>query len=128
MLNSVDGQVSYWLIVTILLISIVVGIIIDSFGKLRDFRTHVQKLSTSRCFVCGIERSVFERGANGFDDHIRRDHSSFAYLFLLLYLMEKPAEEHSGLETYVWRKLCEDDPSFFPRGSLCLERKKREAL
>ena len=121
-------DVSYWLFVTILLISIVTGIIVDTFAQMRDKRSECLKLCSTRCFVCGVDRSVFEREGGGFETHIRSEHWNWSYLFLWLYLIEKPADEHTGLEHYVWRRLCEDDPRFFPVGSaICLERGRRRA-
>lgn len=31
------------------------------------------------CFVCNIERGEFDRGADGFQAHIKRDHNMWAY-------------------------------------------------
>ena len=33
----------------------------------------------SKCFICNIERGEFDRGAEGFENHIKRDHNMWAY-------------------------------------------------
>lgn len=49
-------DVSYWLVITVLLLNIVSGIIIDTFGELRDLRSAIEKDMETKCFICGIER------------------------------------------------------------------------
>ena len=37
--------------------------------------------TAARCFVCTLERSVFEMYGNGFDAHTKEEHNPMAYMF-----------------------------------------------
>ena len=41
--------------------SIIFGIIIDTFAELREKKEAVDEMITGRCFICGIERFVFDQ-------------------------------------------------------------------
>ena len=84
------------------MLNIVSGIIIDTFGELRDLRSAIDKDMESKCFICGIESTQFQRYGNGFDTHVREEHNMWQYVFLQQYLAEKEKSEFTGQESYVW--------------------------
>lgn len=75
-------DVSFVSIITILFLTLLFGIIIDSFAALRDKRNDLLKDMNSICkflliekgFICGINRKEFDKNADGFKVHIDRDH------------------------------------------------------
>ena len=72
-------QFTYFVIVIVVLCQIIFGMIIDSFGELRTTRAQNKKLMENTCFICGEERSSFEKGrdaTNGFQRHVAADHNS----------------------------------------------------
>lgn len=78
----------------------------------------------SRCFVCGLEVSTFERrgGGGGFQTHIRSEHNLWHFLFFLVRLQETPVTEYTGPEAFVAEALGRSDFGFLPVGrALALE-------
>ena len=64
-------------------------VFIDTFAELREKKEMVDEQVTGRCFICGIERFVFDQlshDVNGFEDHIKNHHNMWKYLFFLVYL------------------------------------------
>ncbi len=55
------------------------------------------------CYICGLERSQFEKDADGFTNHIERDHQAWNYIFFLYYLDNKDYTEMNGYENDVLR-------------------------
>lgn len=55
----------------------------------------------NRCFICGIERYTFDRQAEGFENHITKDHNLWHYLYFIMYLKIKEKTEYTGPEQYV---------------------------
>ena len=94
--------------------AVVFGIIIDTFGTLRDEEKDKRQDMTSRCFICGISREEFDRHGNGFVAHIKADHNMWQYLFLVVHLRSKEDTEMDGLESYVKNMLADDDHAWFP--------------
>ena len=72
------------------------GLIIDSFGELRDREETLTNEMATKCFICGQTKSTFDRVPHGFERHISREHNMAHYMFFLLYLIKKKESEFSG--------------------------------
>ena len=116
LLGRVVFDVSYWIIIVVMLLSIVSGIIIDTFGQLRDKKNSVDALLARRCFICGIDSNSFQRQGHGFDYHVRNEHNMWAYLFIRQYLREKDPRLYTGQERYLATMVREGDMSYMPMG------------
>ena len=92
---------SYWFVVCIILLNVIFGIIIDSFGELRHHRAMIQGKIDNECFICGIDRFTFDTKGNGFDTHVEVEHQKWNYLFMLVMLREKDSTEYNGWEQFV---------------------------
>jgi hypothetical protein len=80
-------DVLYFLVVLVVLLNVVFGIIIDTFGNLRNKK--IQRLidTTEKCFICGIDKQIFDRSSlqpNGFKTHITADHNMWNYLAFIV--------------------------------------------
>jgi len=115
---------AYFFIIIIIGLNIVFGIIIDTFGSLRE--EYNEKLNDMRsvCFICGLEAEVFEKYSEGFKVHIKGSHSMWNYLFYMIYIQEKDPNERNGPEDFVADCIEEQVIDFFPvRRSLELKGK-----
>jgi inositol 1,4,5-triphosphate receptor type 3 len=126
-MGNPDSKDVYWmrytfdilfhLIIIILLMSVLFGIIIDTFGKLRDERSELYDKINNSCYVCDQSRNRIELGGKGWSYHFQVEHSPFAYLAYLVRLKEVPEAERNGIESYVYKLSTETDSSFFPSTS-----------
>lgn len=114
----------FYLVVLIVLLNVVFGIIIDTFGSLRQAKLERQFDTTERCFICGIDKQIFDRSSdthNGFKRHIRNDHNMWNYLYFIFYIWEQDKDDDDGLEQYVRRCIARSDIQFFPMNkAMCL--------
>ena len=110
-------QILLFVIVVVILLNVVFGIIIDTFGELRGEKAAKKAHMENTCFICGIDRFTFETKGKGFDTHIRKDHNMWTYLAMMIHTFEKDPTEYNGWETYVASKLNAKDPSFMPRNT-----------
>jgi hypothetical protein len=111
-------DLSFFLLVTIVLLNVIFGIIIDTFGELRNLKDERIINTTQLCFICGISKQVFDRasdGPDGFKNHIRNDHNMWNYLCFILYLWEQDKDDDDGLEQFVRRCVEKEDISWFPQ-------------
>jgi hypothetical protein len=53
-------DLSFFIIIIVLLMNLVFGIIIDAFGDMRDQRRETEDDISNKCFICGINRLKFE--------------------------------------------------------------------
>lgn len=117
-----------FLILIILFLNIVFGIILDTFGELREKRDAIEEDQLGKCFICGLEQSAFDRvGSGGFENHHEFEHHMWDYLFYMHYVKLKPTDSHNGSEGYVKECMDNCEPNFFPVGrSLLLESARGE--
>eukprot|EP01060_Flectonema_neradi_P030314 TRINITY_DN4372_c6_g1_i1.p1 TRINITY_DN4372_c6_g1~~TRINITY_DN4372_c6_g1_i1.p1 ORF type:complete len:2743 (+),score=487.11 TRINITY_DN4372_c6_g1_i1:100-8328(+) len=114
----------FFVIVIVILLNIIFGIIIDTFAELRSEKQKIDDDIKTKCFICGIESSEFERHADGFDYHIKRDHNMWLYIYFIHHLRTKESSEFTGQESHVFDRMTEHDLSFFPTNrAICLQNK-----
>ena len=127
-------DLSFFLLITIVLLNIIFGIIIDTFGSLRDAKDELQKDKINICFICGIEKQVLDRASSepdGFKRHIEEDHNMWNYLYFIVFLQENDKDDDDGLEYYVRHCIDNDDITWFPLNKamkLAQESSKAETM
>lgn len=104
----------YFIVIIVVLLNVIFGIILDTFGELRDDRNQKSQDIASTCYICGQTRSTLELKASGWKNHFTGEHSPFAYLAFLIYLDNKPEIECNGIEKYVKEKKSRMDHTFVP--------------
>ncbi|EQC35631.1 hypothetical protein SDRG_06915 [Saprolegnia diclina VS20] len=122
-------DLSFFVLVIVLLLNIVFGITIDTFGELRTEANEKERLMKNQCFICGLSRDVFENHyteqgiSDGFAKHIASEHNMWNYLYFIVHLRAKDLTDCTGPEAYVKTLLEKDDHSWFPQGmAQCLTR------
>ena len=123
--NAVWLHLTFFLVVTVAMLNIIFGIIIDTFSGLRSDKNVRAYDTTETCFVCSLGRQVFDRAANspdGFKDHIKNDHHMWNYLYFIFFLWEQDKDDDDGLEYYVRHKIIQNEITWFPMSqAMCLD-------
>jgi inositol 1,4,5-triphosphate receptor type 1 len=110
--SRVTYDLFFFVIIIVLLLNIIFGIIIDTFGQLREDASERNRLITEYCFTCGIAKDVFDDigytkkdqkgpsggGSNTYTDHIKQEHNMWDYMFFLIYLKAKNPNDYFGIE------------------------------
>ena len=78
----------------------------------------------SKCFICGTPRSDLELYGKGWKYHFQSEHSPYAYLSFLVYLLDKDVADCSGVEKWAKEKLGKVDTTFLPCTSKLLAQRK----
>eukprot|EP01063_Lacrimia_lanifica_P013401 TRINITY_DN2003_c2_g3_i1.p1 TRINITY_DN2003_c2_g3~~TRINITY_DN2003_c2_g3_i1.p1 ORF type:complete len:3278 (+),score=1090.44 TRINITY_DN2003_c2_g3_i1:148-9834(+) len=119
-------ELLFFVMVIVILLNIIFGIIIDTFAELRAQRHSVEEDIHTKCFICGIEASEFDRHADGFQHHIKQDHNMWLYIFFLHHLRLKDAADFTGQESFVSQQVDAADLSFFPMNkALALDKTEK---
>ena len=118
-------NLSFYVLVIILLLSIIFGMIIDAFGEIRDDNTKTVYNMGNVCAVCGLERAEFEKYTD-FGQHRKVDHNIWSYVFYIAYLLDKQKNDKNSLteiENYVLDMYRTKNDDWLPIGrSITLER------
>lgn len=107
----------YLIIVLVLAINIIFGIIIDTFGNLRSQKNSRLAETIGKCFICNIDREVFDRaadGPDGFKIHVKRDHNMWNYMYFIFLIWEQDREDDDGLELYIRQCIEKNELAWFP--------------
>lgn len=121
----VTYDIAFFVLIIILLLNIIFGIIIDTFGSLREEQHEQHRLETSFCFICGIAKEEFDAralDATGtgtrpldFAGHVRVEHNMWDYLYFRIYLSLRDPNEYNGMESYIAALIADDDIGWIPK-------------
>jgi len=115
--NIIILHITYFLIVTIAMLNIIFGIIIDTFSSLRAQKNERDRDTTEVCFICGQSKQKFDRAANspdGFKNHIKNDHNMWSYLAFVFFVWKQDKDDDDGLEYYVRHRIAKNEITWFP--------------
>jgi hypothetical protein len=108
---------SYYIIITIGMLNLIAGVIITTFGQLRENKIRRMDDTVGVCFICGIDKQTFDRASDepdGFKTHIKVDHNIWNYLYFIFMLWEQDKDDDDGLEQYVRRAINANEITWFP--------------
>ena len=94
----------FFLVVSVCLMNMVFGIMIDTFATLRDEQMERNDQRLNYCFVCCHHRSAFDSQPK-FQRHRESEHNVLDYLYFIVAVLETDADERSGYETYVFEMI-----------------------
>jgi hypothetical protein len=116
----------FFLIIVVILMNIFFGIIIDTFGKLRNLKVEREADEANKCFICGVEEHYFLKHATniadgssaneGFKHHRRQTHDMWNYLYFAMKIWQQPRDLDNSVEMHVRSCMERGDISWFPIG------------
>lgn len=122
---------SFYIVVSVILLNIIFGIIIDTFSGLRSDKLVRLDDTKNICFICGIDRQTFDRAStepDGFNHHVKNDHNLWNYLFFIFLIWEQDKDDDDGLELYVRNVVEASELYWFPiNKAMCLDLGASEA-
>lgn len=98
------------------MLNVLFGQIIDRFATLRDDKSTKEEDMHGRCFICNLERLLFDKFCDGgFQGHIKKDHNMWMYVFYIAHLDAVDTSDHNGIESYVQSLREQSDNKWLPR-------------
>jgi len=104
---------AFYVIIVVILLNIIFGIIIDTFGALRDESQSRKEHLLNYCFVCNLSQSKLD---SAFEWHCNNEHNLWDYLYFIFYLRARDHTLYTGPEQRVAQMLKTSDIGFFPVG------------
>jgi len=112
--TKVIWELSFFVLINIIFLNLLLGIIIETFALLRDKKEHIDRDMSSKCYICDLERWKLDKNGKGFLNHIKYNHHLWNYVYYLYLLKEKDPTEFNGIESYIHSKLKNKNISWFP--------------
>ena len=107
----------FWLIEAIML-KIVYGIILDSFGELREAHNLIEKDMANNCFICNVEKDECEKNNISFKEHCEEVHNVWDYAFYMITLRMKDPSTLNAVNSRNRQKILEKRVDWLPDSSL----------
>jgi hypothetical protein len=116
-------DVLFFIIYTIVVFNMVAGIIIDTFGSLRDDKMFRKDKLDNYVFISGLNRSELDHAAVqlgdmdlGFDHYRKKRQNTWAYMAWIFHLNMKQREKMTGPEQYCIEMLEKNTTCWIPVG------------
>ena len=109
------------MIITILLLNLIFGIILDTFSSMRERASDQLEKRSNRCIICGLQRQRFEvfndigSHCGGWEKHYKEEHNVWHYFFFVVHLRTKQYTEFTGIEKEVNDMILKSNLSWIPR-------------
>uniref|UniRef100_A0A915CC30 Inositol 1,4,5-trisphosphate receptor n=2 Tax=Parascaris univalens TaxID=6257 RepID=A0A915CC30_PARUN len=108
-------DMAFFIVLIVIVLNLVFGVIIDTFGDLRAERNEKDDILKNTCFICGLERGRFDNKSVTFEEHRSSEHNLYHYLYFIVWLQVKDETEFTGPESYVAECIKERNNDWFPR-------------
>merc|ERR1711924_172357 len=127
-------DLAFFVLITVCMLNIVFGIMVDTFAELRTAKEELQSIMNNRCFICGMSRYELDQKTSdehaGFKQHIRDEHHLWMYLYYIVHIRITDPCDYNGVETFV-SNMCKAEKqsriSWFPlHRALCINDGKGE--
>lgn len=106
-------NITYVILINLVLQSIISGLIIDTFSQLREENEATLRDIGDKCFICSITKDDFEQNEISFDLHIKEEHNMWHYLWFQIYLDSKDELTYSSVENYAAEEFSEKSVSSY---------------
>lgn len=107
-------DLTFMIIILIILLNIVFGIIIDTFGDMRNARDEWNNYINNTCILCDLTKAEIDSNGEGYYTHINRSHSIEDYVHFLIYIKNRNLNDCDGIEQTVKIQYENGDYSFLP--------------
>ena len=114
------NDILFFLLINLFLGNVFLGIIIDTFGELRNIQTENENDRNNKCYICQLSSDDCLTKNINFDKHVNEVHNIWNYVYFLAYLHLNNPNNFNRVENSVWEKLEKEDYSWLPidKGSI----------
>ena len=107
-------DMTFFILIIMIMGNITFGLIVDSFGGLRDETYAYENDKENICFISQLSRDGALLENIDYDKHINIDYNIWNYVDFLCYLHLYDPNNFSRTEGFVWDKLIENDYGWIP--------------
>ena len=104
----------FYFSIILILLNIINGIIVDTFQALREEANAQYETKMNVCFICSLNRSIFERRGIDFDFHKEIEHNCLSYFHYLYKILQTDEQELNSLDYQVLLSYRQARTDFFP--------------
>ena len=107
-------DLTFFIIIIMIMGNVTFGLIVDTFGSLRDETYEYENDRKNICFICQLSRDGCLIKNIDYEKHIKEEHNLWSYVDFLVYLHLYNANDFNKVEGAVWYKLPENNYGWIP--------------
>ena len=107
-------DMTFFIIIIMIMGNVTFGLIVDTFGALRDDTYKYEDDRKNKCFICQLSRDGCLLRNIDYEKHIKYEHNLWSYVDFLIYLHLYNPNDFNRIEGSVWDKLIERDYGWIP--------------
>ena len=120
-------DISFFIILNIIILNIVFGVIIDTFGEMRDEAYERDEKLKNTCLLCLNERQDVEEAGVNFKSHKENEHDIWLYIYFIKYLHHKKELDYTPEENEAWSNYQSKKTDWMPlKSSLFLKEMDKD--
>ena len=98
-------DVTFFLLIVIIMIDMVFGIIIESFQELCNEDQKHENDKKSHCFICHVNRATVEKNRHNFNEHREKTHNLWNYVNYMISLKFADLHDLNAINSYAREKM-----------------------
>lgn len=106
----------FFIVVISLLMNMSSGVIVTTFSKIKEESTAKEEDINNKCFICNIDRAVFEKLKIQFSEHQKNEHNVKNYIRFLIYLKLVNEKDLDADQSFIINCINNNDIKCFPVG------------
>ena len=120
-------DLTFFFFVNITGLNLIFGIIIDTFGQLREDANEKRSIMDTVCLVCGVHKTDFEASGINFQYHVKQQHNLSDYAAYLIRLQINKNRLTHDIDYKIKKHLDNLEVSWFPNRSTYFIRSLKNA-
>ena len=100
-------ELGFKIIAIIISLAIMLGVVIDTFGELKEKSNKIVYDKNNICLICGALKENLEKNKINFFNHCEKDHNLWKYIDYIIYLRFENLQDLNAINSLV-KELSED--------------------
>ena len=106
----------FFILAILILLNMIFGVIVSIFSEIREKANFKENDQNNKCFICNIDRAIFERLKIKFEDHKKFEHNIKTYIRFLIGVKLINEKDLDADQSFVVNCLKKEEIKVFPVG------------
>jgi hypothetical protein len=106
----------FFILAILILLNMIFGVIVSIFSEIREKANFKENDQNNKCFICNIDRAIFERLKIKFEDHKKFEHNIKTYIRFLIGLKLVNEKDLDADQSFIVNCIKKEEIKVFPVG------------
>ena len=106
----------FFILAILILLNMIFGVIVSIFSEIREKANFKENDQNNKCFICNIDRAIFERLKIKFEDHKKFEHNIKTYIRFLIGVKLINEKDLDADQSFIVGCLKKEEIKVFPVG------------